>query len=100
MVFTTLLAIALGQHYQYAPVVQHLPVEHHIEEYHHVSDYFMKKSPIVKKLKILTTNIIKKIKLNMWPKAPKETIPANQPSATGMAVRRDNVISITLRHVY
>ena len=47
-------------------------------------------------------NIIKlNQKLNLWLTAPEGATPANQTSATGweMAVRRDNVISITLRQV-
>jgi hypothetical protein len=42
-----------------------------------------------------------KIKLNLWLTAPKGATPVNYTSATDwqMAVRRDNVISITLRQV-
>ena len=43
-----------------------------------------------------------KLKLNMWLTAPKGTTPVNSTSATDwqIAVRRDNVISITLHQVY
>jgi len=45
---------------------------------------------------------LNKIKLNLWLTAPKGATPVKQTSATDwqIAVRRDNVISITLRQVY
>ena len=61
----------------------------------------MSSPPVIIIIIIIIINIIK-IKLNLWLTAPKGATPVNLSSATDwqIAVRRDNVIRITLCQVY